>query len=222
MKLGPRLQRANESSDDELARDYVSSESEEEEGDVFSIGSEEDAPPRRSSRSNVKKLKQSKLPFSPKKTRSRGPVSSHNATRRSTRAVNKRTVILDDEAYEDPESEGTEYDSVKPKKKKNVKKAKKAPRGYGLVHEGQAAFDEDPAGVETHRSICEKCHRTPTHLLLEAAKKKPKGRKGRKKKEEDDFEDDENEEDRVASLGGWVRWYVLSNDAERLLTCLCE
>lgn len=219
MKLGPRLRHANESSEDELAKGYVSPESEGEEDDVFSLGSEEDAPPRRSSRSNMKKLKQSKLPFSPKKTRSRGPISSHahNATRRSTRAINTRTVNLNDEAYDESESGETEYGSVKPKKKKTIKKAKKAPRGYGLVHDGQAAFDEDPSGVETHRSICEKCHRMPTHLLLEAAKKKPKGRKGRKKKEEDDFEDDDNEEDRVASLGGWVRWYVLSNDSEQLL-----
>ncbi|KIP12064.1 hypothetical protein PHLGIDRAFT_400060 [Phlebiopsis gigantea 11061_1 CR5-6] len=52
-----------------------------------------------------------------------------------------------------------------------------------------------------HRKNCEKCEREPTQKLLQKAKKL----KPRKRKTEDDFEDAENEQDRIASLGGWVR-----------------
>lgn len=209
-------------SEDELAVGFESSPQDSAD-DAFTDADESDHVPRRRSARAVAATKgdnkkQTTLPFSPKKTRSRKIVidlededdeddstpsrrPTPQGTRRSTRTSKRVRANLDDDDFiDDGEYEGPSRGKSRTTKKKAA--PKKIPRGYGLVHDHPDAFVEEP-GVTAHRKKCEKCHKEPTHKLLG----KPKGKRGRKKKVEDDFEDDEDDQDRTAALGGWVRWY---------------
>lgn len=201
---------------------YGEPSSSEQEDGAFTDEDSDHAPLRRSSRAvtaaKVDMKRQTSLPFSPKKTRSRKIISlvededeedartssrrhTPAATRRSARATKRTRENPDDDDFIDDEDD---YENASRGKARSAKKkgpAKKAPRGYGIVNSQTDAFVEEP-GVLAHRKHCEKCEREPAHKLLQKAKKL----KPRKRKTEDDFEDDDNEHDRVAGLGGWVRW----------------
>jgi chromodomain-helicase-DNA-binding protein 4 len=173
-----------------------------------------------------------KLPFSPRKTRSRKVyVSDHSddeeprstsgseageraPLRRSTRtrtATKARKADSDD--FSDEGSENSDTSDREPSRK--VPKRKRAPgtkfvrrAAYGRVRsvvdlEYDSQSDEETAPLRVHRSTCERCHRKPTHKLLEAERKKPKGKK---KVEIDKFEDEGDEDEKLAALGGWLRW----------------
>lgn len=137
---------------------------------------------------------------------------------RSTKNAKAKYTETDDYVDDGNEDEESEDDDHKPRKslKAQKPKTKKIVRGkasrpaYGNVRhvvdlDYDVLSDEETAPLRAHRAVCEKCHKGPTHNLIEAAGKKLKGR-GRKKKDEDldDFEGDEIE--RLTALGGWVRW----------------
>ena len=175
----------------------------------------------RAALSRTKSVK--RLPFSPRKTRSRKVFSVGDSdedseeddlpapTRRSTRArkTDKNYVSYDVESISD---EGTDDDDdyaqtpAKPKsrlKKKIIRRA-----AYGNIRhiadlQYDSHSDEETAPLRVHRDICEKCHRGPAHALLELERKK--GNK-RRKKVIDDFEESDTDEEKLNALGGWVRW----------------
>jgi len=183
-----------------------------------------------------KGMKQSKLPFSPKKLRSRrmqpqalsdsgddlgGYVESDAEeepipARRSTRTSKSARLNLDD----DPLDEGIEdiddetYDQGLDKAKSDVgKKRKRRPAtsrpAYGHFRdindlEFDAYNEESTEPLRAHRDICEKCHKGPAHVLLKAAKKLKRGR--HKKSPDADTDLEGGEEERIQSMGGWVRW----------------
>ncbi|KAJ6604478.1 SNF2 family DNA-dependent ATPase [Mycena vulgaris] len=183
---------------------------------------------RRSTRST--KLPRQNLPFSPKKTRSQKVTvldtdeedeadgSTSAPTRRSARSRKAFKVNLDEDRYheseqEDADSEG--YDSAPrvksaPKRPKLARK-KGARPAYGHVRvvadlDYDANSDEDTAVLRVHRNKCEKCNDKPAHELLEAERRRPKG-KGRKKRKtsEDEFEESGDEVELINKKGGWVR-----------------
>lgn len=193
-------------------------------------------PPRRKTRANPVK----KLPFSPKKTRStrvfpaeaedsdeQDERSSHAPARRSTRVRKGFKVSLDADAYLDgsePEADDSdEYESTAISKSKRAK-PKKIIRGraarpaYGHFRvvadlDYDSHSDEESLPLRAHRDICEKCHRGPAHELLSALSRKPKGKgRRRKKQSEEESDDSGDEKEKLAALGGWVRWSVLSLD----------
>ncbi|KAH9942923.1 SNF2 family N-terminal domain-containing protein [Amylocystis lapponica] len=210
LKIGRRplpasARRTRESSDDPLALGMNSDYS--------------DATPaltaRRSTRAGAsganKKMRE--LPFSPKKTRVRkhfvvrdseddSDVEEVRApVRRSTRAAKKERDNLDDAAYAD------DAEDVEAKKKKIVRgKASRAAYGhFRLVADldYDDRDDEETAALRAHRSVCEKCHKKPTHELLNAPKGRKKGKKSKNADEDDDLEG--TVEERLLALGGWVR-----------------
>ncbi|KAF7306761.1 SNF2 family DNA-dependent ATPase [Mycena indigotica] len=176
-------------------------------------------PVRRSAR-NASSKAQSRLPFSPKKTRSRRPLVLDSdsdddqsvAPRRSSRQ--KRTKISVDRSVSyDPsvDRDGSDYDSA-PKTKRTKKSRKLDSRlSHGQVKgiedlDCDYDADADSAGLRVHRSTCEKCDKLPTHLLLEAERKRSKNKKGRRRKStEDEFEESGDELEKITKKGGWVR-----------------
>lgn len=61
------------------------------------------------------------------------------------------------------------------------------------------------APVRTHFLQCERCHRSPTHFLLNQLAKK-KLRKSQKDVDSDIEMFEGDEVSRIERLGGWVRW----------------
>ena len=179
------------------------------------------APRRRSKRFTRGR---SDLPFSPKKTRSyRRTLSDSESseasvygvghTRKSNRVRNSRGIDTVDRDYDDDEGESDsfsdEYVSPAPnsrsKGKTKIPKRGKASRAaYGHIRLiVDLEYDEHEDGpLSAHRHKCEKCQRKPTHELLKQQRKKKKV----KRKPKDEFEEDSDGDDKLASLGGWVRW----------------
>lgn len=226
-----------EVSDDEYDDEEVPDSEEEADSDDEDYEGADEHNLRRSSRtatigSRNKAVK--KLPFSPRKTRSRkvdGDSEDELAgfdqeessevvkipARRSMRVRKSTKANLADDAYEDEGDEEDDDSSTRQtgKASREVKKRKpprsKASRpAYGNIRD-VADLDYDPHSddetlpLRAHRGECEKCRKQPAHSLLNALKKRPKGR-GRKKKTSDDEDDEGNEEERLTALGGWVRW----------------
>lgn len=189
-------------------------------------------PLRRNMRSTAKP--ETNLPFSPKKTRTRRvfvidsdqelpsneELVEHLPTRRSTRTRKGVKVNLDTDAYLNSCSEssdgGSDEFETHPRAK-GAKKLKKAVRNkasrpaYGHFRvvadlDYDSHSDEETAPLREHRNICEKCHRGPAHKLIQALLKKPKSKGKRRKTTEDEFEESGDEEEKLAALGGWVRW----------------
>lgn len=204
--------------------DHSGASSGQDDDDDEEGGNDEDefgGRPQRKQQSRAVKnhaLVQSQLPFSPKKTRSRGRVQTVElsddefeagdkpALRRGTRTRTgqKNTVDYDDD-YDELDDDGeSEFDDEEVKGKKGSKgkrQAKALKPEYGRIHniKDEGDYEED-ASLRAHRDVCEKCDKQPSHLLLKKAKKK----RGRRKRD-DEFE--ETEEERALRLGGWVRWY---------------
>ena len=223
LKVGPSSKAASthvSEDEDEFAASFAGSSPVESEDDAFT---DDEARLRRSSRAvtaaKIDKKKQTTLPFSPKKTRSRKIISliddddSEDASssrqrtpappRRPTRGATRARQNFDDEDFIDDD----DYEEGSSRGRSTKKKAvpKKVIRTYGIVHSHPDAFSEE-LGVMAHRRQCEKCRKEPTHMLLRKTKKgRPK-----KRKAEDDFEDDENDYERTIAMGGWVRWYTHS------------
>ncbi|KAF9020320.1 hypothetical protein BDZ89DRAFT_1072318 [Hymenopellis radicata] len=203
-------------------------ESEEPDDDADENFEADDAPnpSRRSTRTHTK---QTTLPFSPKKTRSRQVFTVDDSdaeeseddtgaapTRRSTRTRRAVKVNLREDSYE-PEEDDEEdddndnYDSHR-KRLKGPAKSKKKPASrpaYGHfrpIADMDYDSEEETASLRAHRTICEKCHTGPTHIKAAAAQKK-KGKGRRKKKTSDDEieEDSADELTRIQQGGGWVR-----------------
>jgi chromodomain-helicase-DNA-binding protein 4 len=164
----------------------------------------------------------SDLPFSPKKLRSYVRRNSESEsseanvrdgvsrTRRSNRIRNSLGTNKMDRDYEDGESDSLsdEYVPVRNSRSKgkiNTPKRGKASRAaYGHIRSiADLEYDELEDGpLSAHRQTCERCQRKQTHILLEQQKKRGKV----KRKLKDEFEEDSGDEDKLASLGGWVRW----------------
>lgn len=180
-------------------------------------------PPRSIQRPAIKGRRgRSDLPFSPKKTRScvsilkESESSEANVrdglgrTRRSNRIRNSRGTNKMDRDYEDGESDSLsdEYVPVRKSRAKgkvNTPKRGKASRAaYGHIRSiADLEYDElENSPLSAHRHTCERCQRKPTHILLEHQEKMGKV----KRKLKDEFEEDSSDEDKLAGLGGWVRW----------------
>ncbi|KAF8499266.1 hypothetical protein F5888DRAFT_160250 [Russula emetica] len=185
--------------------------------DIWGLASS--SPPRGIKRPTIKGRRgRPDLPFSPKKfmrTLSESESSETNVrggvdrTRRSNRIRNSRGTNKMDRDYEDGESDSLsdEYVPVRNSRSKgkiNTPKRGKASRAaYGHIRSiADLEYDELENGpLSAHRDTCERCQRKPTHILLEQQRKKGKV----KRKPKDEFEEDSGDEDKLASLGGWVR-----------------
>ncbi|KAF5323433.1 hypothetical protein D9611_005738 [Ephemerocybe angulata] len=194
------------------------SQDEEEDNDEGedSDGYAETSAPKRVTR-------QSKLPFSPRKSRSQRIIpldesgsergASAGPARRLTRGRAVKVTVGSEYADSDDEEGDDDSDfalsrRVPAAKPKRMKQPKFSPPSYGNVRSIEAIsyddYPDDPknAALRAHRAICEKCHLVPAHELLQTMKKK-KGKK-RKRGSEDEF-DYSDDEDRYKDLGGWVR-----------------
>ncbi|KAG6885407.1 hypothetical protein C0993_002140 [Termitomyces sp. T159_Od127] len=186
---------------------------------------------RTSGRLSVKR-KQA-LPFSPKKTRSarvfaidsdlETGTSEQNATviptrrsARDSRRIRKELIDLDsdidtdgaDLSYDDDDTYSSRQHYTKIKSKKPMRKRASRP-AYGNLRsvvdlDYDSHSDEEIAVLWKHRDICEKCHQPPAHKLLQKLSKRAR-RRSKKRKTEDEFEESGDEEERLISLGGWVR-----------------
>lgn len=186
-------------------------------------------PPRRiKTRSTIRDQGRTDLPFSPRKTRPRNRVLSESEssemgisddvgpTRRSNRIRKPlRTNAMDDD-YEDGESDSLSDERVSPvrnslsKAKVSIPKRGKTSRAaYGHIRGiVDLEYDELENGpLSAHRHTCERCQRQPTHVLLKRQRRSGK-RHQTKRKPKDDFDEDSDSQDKLASLGGWVRWYI--------------
>lgn len=174
--------------------------------------------PRKSTRNATKKTRE--LPFSPRRTRTRGKRASTDAegeeeeaessdsgahVRRSTRTRKKpqEVIVVDDEEdYDD-------YHETTSKGKKKAPRKRKIPRpAYGVIRNiSQLNYDSDDntAPLYAHRRSCDSCKLPIVQPLLDKLRKKPKkGKRKRRSESDDEFEEDE--EERLIRLGGWVRW----------------
>ncbi|KAI6104072.1 SNF2 family DNA-dependent ATPase [Pisolithus croceorrhizus] len=150
---------------------------------------------------STKLLKQSKLPFSPKKLRVRPLRSSQTVsdsedelggygdtevemipTRRSTRA--KKADYLEGSGHR-----STKLDASKKPKRRTIL-------------DFDPYDDEVTASLRAHRGVCEKCHRGPAHELLRAA---DEAQKGSSVGGAAMLTLEENEEEQIQNIGGWVR-----------------
>ncbi|KAF8642010.1 hypothetical protein AX16_009731 [Volvariella volvacea WC 439] len=100
----------------------------------------------------------------------------------------------------------SEYSNREPTQKK-ARRLKPARPAYGHVRSIEdlnAVDDGEAATLRRHRDVCEKCRQPPAHILLRGIKKRNKNKKRKRRTSpEDEFE--ESEEERVTSLGGWIR-----------------
>lgn len=189
--------------------------------DIWSLASS--SPPKGIKRPTIKGRRgRSDLPFSPKKLRSNIRILSESESsetnvrdgvgraRRSNRIRNSRGTNKMEPDYEDGESDSLseEYVPVRnsqSKSKVNTPKRGKASRAaYGHIRSiADLEYDELENGpLSAHRHTCERCQRKPTHTLLKQQRRRGKV----KRKPKDEFEEDSGDEDKLASLGGWVRW----------------
>ena len=199
----------------------------------------DDVPSRRmSTRSRGKQS----LPFSPRKTRTQrvylidpdeepeGEEDRHPA-RRSARVkkgvkVNLYTEIHTDDEPSDEDSDDYRVRQPKSKggKSKNSVRGKASRPAYGHIRDVKeldydfSSGDED-APLRSHRRICERCQKGPAHQLLSDFSKKGKSKARKRKTPVDEFDDTEDEGERLAVLGGWVRWYAVTIVYARVLTC---
>jgi chromodomain-helicase-DNA-binding protein 4 len=194
------------------------------EDDVWSVASS--PPTRRSTRQSAVQSSwgRADLPFSPKKTRLRKRISYNNEsseisaldgagpTRRFNRIRNSYGTRYANSDYEDSKEDpscdeyGLEDRKSRPKSKPSIPKRGKASRAaYGHIRSiADLEYDELEYGpLAAHRHTCERCQRRPTYVLLQQQKKSKKKLKG---KRQDESEEDSDSEDKLASLGGWVRW----------------
>ena len=207
-------------SDDGESAQYVP-DSEEEAAMLLGGGDDDsfEGTPEPSKR--VTRSKQSKLPFSPKKTRSQritvvdseSEVDTSRPTRRSTRKTTVKIQI--DSDYEDEDDDGDDFSmysastSAKAKGKRPMIPKVPIP-SYGHIHNVKDIngdpYPDDPdhVALRKHRSVCEKCTEGPAHVLLENYRRR-KGKK-RKRSSEDEFEMSDGE--KYETMGGWVRWCV--------------
>ncbi|KAK0478320.1 SNF2 family DNA-dependent ATPase [Armillaria novae-zelandiae] len=202
-------------------------EDEDEEGSSTEDNDDYEAPSRRLRQRSTKR---STLPFSPTKSRSQrvyaiqgsedeDDAGSTAPQRRSTRY--RKPMKIDINEFSEESSDGgdsEDYITSRSTKAKASKNKKKGVRGsasrpaYGFFRpiadiDYDPFSDDESSALRAHRSICEKCHRAPTHVLQAAAQKKKKGR-GRKRKatSDDELESDSADEvERLGELGGWVR-----------------
>lgn len=229
----PRTKGSKDSSmtpgDGEADEFALGDETSESDGEIEDYEEESDpAKMRRSSRPATIKitLKQSTLPFSPKKTRARtapdrsavllddsddeDPLdgSMSPAPRRSTRSKKGARLNLDDAEFVELAEDSDDYGETPQPKKKAPRRNKASRPAYGRfrpIAEADYDSDEDTAVLRAHRGDCAKCNGLPAHVQLQQLKKKkPKKRKSRR--EEDEFEDNDDDDVRAAKLGGWVRW----------------
>ena len=230
-KNGPskRHPSAESLSDEEWENDIA-------EGDIFHDDDDDDLGSvasslrvRRSTRHSTVQgsLRRADLPFSPKKTRFRKPRPSSSEssvasdfdgaspTRRSTRIRNSHRIRDTGHESEGSESEAGSDESYSPdrhsrlKGKPNLPKRGKASRAaYGHIRSiADLGYDELENGpLSAHRHTCERCQREPTHLLLQRQRKTTTKNKAKRKPRDDEFEEDSDSEDKLAALGGWVRW----------------
>jgi len=131
------------------------------------------------------------------------------SSRRSNRINASISDNLAEEEFSDSSSGSSSDDDVQRRSKASAEpmavRGKASCPAYGhfrsIAELGFDPYDEETVDLRAHRYICVKCHREPTHVLLEKARKsKNKGRK--KHVDEGESEDDDTD------LGGWVRWYV--------------
>jgi hypothetical protein len=188
---------------------------------------EEDGSPVKSPKRNLRRVTL-KLPYSPRKTRSNKRFVIRDSgsedseveetklpARRSMRIKSSSKAVLDDDHSAEEDSDSSDdYEGpskVKAEKPKKVVRGKASRPAYGNFRvvadlDFDDCSDQETAPLRFHRDTCEKCHKTPSHVLLNMPKTKTKGR-ARKK---DEFEDEHEGDDKsIAALGGWVRWYVL-------------
>lgn len=173
-------------------------------------------------RSSIKPKKA--LPFSLKKTRSRRifvPDSDQEhegnddstgrlPTRRSTRTRHGIKVNLDPEvdSYElDRSEEDSDYYGPRSARVKRSKPKNKLSRpAYGHFRSVEDLKFDENTPLHQHRNTCERCHRSPAHSLIRAFRKKGKTKAKQRKTSDDEFEQSSDGEERLAALGGWVRW----------------
>lgn len=236
IKIAPsRTQTASTDISSALNSDAMDYQGEEEEEDEDDAG--EDSDTYAESSSNKRVTRQSKLPFSPRKSRSQRIIviddseseraSSARPARRLTRGAVKLQLASDyseSEGGDDNDSEYAVSRSLRGPAKKKAFRPKFPPPSYGNIRPIAALEyddypeDKDNASLRAHRNICEKCHLTTAKELLQTMKKSKKGKK-RKRGSEDEF-DYSDDEDRYKELGGWVRWYVHSMmHSSNLLNC---
>ena len=186
------------------------------------------------------------LPFSPRKTRSRRVYVidsdqeleeeenrlSQPPARRSARVKKGVKVNLYTETHTDDEPSDAGSDDYRVRqprskrgKPKNSVRGKASRPAYGHIRDVTeldydfSSSDED-APLRSHRRICERCQKGPAHQLLSDFSKKGKSKaKRRKKTPVDEFDEFEDEGERLAALGGWVRWYAATIVYARVLTC---
>lgn len=202
----------SESSGDDRYKSEISEESDQL--DESESGFEEFVPHAR-----VRQLRSTtRLPFSPAKAPTkrrirRRPQSSDSedeivTTRRSTRSTRNTKSYRDDDEYED-EGQNESDDALSAPKKRKKARTKASRPAYGHFREVADLELDDQSDDETlplraHRGECEKCHHTPSHILLKKLDRRRKNRRSTDRDEEDDEEEDER--DSLESLGGWVRW----------------
>ena len=160
-----------------------------------------------------------RLPFSPAKApakrRLRRRIQSSDsevevvATRRSIRSTRNTKNYRDDDEYEDEGQDESDDAPSAPKKKRARPKASRP--AYGHVREVadlelDEQSDDETLPLRAHRGECEKCHHSPSHILLKRLDRKRKN-KGSSNSDEEDV-DEEDERDNLESLGGWIRWFV--------------
>ncbi|KAF8167730.1 SNF2 family N-terminal domain-containing protein [Crassisporium funariophilum] len=223
---GPRSDDRESLSDSQEEEDETTGESSRDEDyDISKLRIQH----RRSSRSDSKK----KLPFSPKKSRSRRVLTNAESdsdaentiseeedprrTRRSTRQKKTTTINLvsDEDEYED-DDDGSDNVVPRAKGKAKDKKSKKPARPksaqpmYGhfrdvsYIKDDAFSDDEEHGALRNHRDICEKCHLKPAHTLLAGFKKRSRT-KGKKRKRTDDEFEETDDEQKYIDMGGWVR-----------------
>ena len=161
-------------------------------------------PMRRSARAAVSNSMENYCDTSP------GPAKTRANPKRLAGRNADDTYHDDDSSEEDYDETGVSDGEPKPKKKK-INRGRLSRPAYGNIRQvadlSSSDSDDETAALHVHRDTCEKCQEPAAHRLLK--KYYNRGRKtGRKKaKADDDFEEND-EEQRLLSMGGWVRWCV--------------
>ncbi|KAI0271427.1 hypothetical protein BC834DRAFT_441990 [Gloeopeniophorella convolvens] len=210
-------------SDEEWEGDLAEGNERDDDDDGDSSSAASPRPTRRTTRASGRQ--QSKLPFSPRKTRFRGRVPRSESidasisedvapARRSGRVRKSYRENVADADFQDDdvdsESEGyaspAHISRSKPKPKL-PKRGRASRAAYGHIRSVvDLEYDDLEYGpLSSHRDKCERCQRRPTHILLDEPTTK-RARKGKaKRKRKDDSEEEIDDEDKVATLGGWVQ-----------------
>lgn len=187
--------------------------SEDEEDDDDYKGQKVRQQKARAAKKSSKKLRQTHLPFSPRKTRlggrqrqivSAGEESESEPQVRRRSGRNKAAGVRYDDDYQMDVLDGSDDAPVSTRTKKAKKKFKKrGPKpAYGIIRtvEDLDESDDEFGPLRAHRDFCEKCKDPPAHILMVQAKRK----RGKKRAKQD--EDEESDGERASKLGGWVRW----------------